>query len=329
MPTIKETRNQMVQLVFPEHTNNLGTLHGGRLMDWIMLIGTIASSKLAKGITVLGTTDSIDFINPVRAGEIVILDSWVEYVGRSSIEVGVKVHTENPETGEQKLTTASHLAFIAVEKDGKPRRILEGITPADELERRIFLDAQKRRESRLSKLAQRREERTNNTGDEVEIAKLKLDTTRPVLPEDTFYGNFMSVGKLMKGIDETSAILGGRFVRGTVVTGSLDELYFYSPIRVGEVIILRAGITYAGKTSLEVGIKVLSEDLTTGEHKHTCTAFLSFVHLGKDGKPQRIPEFNPETEDELRLWRQAEARKKRRKERIKEIKKFAESFLQT
>jgi acyl-CoA hydrolase len=114
-----------------------------------------------------------------------------------------------------------------------------------------------------------------------------------------------------------------------VVTGSLDELYFYSPIRVGEVIILRAGITYAGKTSLEVGIKVLSEDLTTGEHKHTCTAFLSFVHLGKDGKPQRIPEFNPETEDELRLWRQAEARKKRRKERIKEIKKFAESFLQT
>ncbi len=56
----------MIQLVLSENTNNLGTLHGGRAMDWIMLAATIASSRFAKGITVLGTTDSIDFLNPVN-----------------------------------------------------------------------------------------------------------------------------------------------------------------------------------------------------------------------------------------------------------------------
>lgn len=150
MPKIKETQNQMIQFVFPEYTNNLGTLHGGKLMDWIMLIGSITSSRLARGITVLGTTDSIDFINPVKAGEIVVLDSWVEYVGKCSLEVGVRVHSENPETGEKKLTTSSHLAFVAVDKDGKPRKVVEKIAPADEVEEAMYLEAKKQKKCKAS-----------------------------------------------------------------------------------------------------------------------------------------------------------------------------------
>ena len=76
----------MVQYVLPEHSNNHGTLHGGILMDWIMLTGSITSFKFANGPAVLGATDSIDFLNPVKIGEIVILESWVEHVGNSSIE---------------------------------------------------------------------------------------------------------------------------------------------------------------------------------------------------------------------------------------------------
>ncbi|MGH7889694.1 MAG: acyl-CoA thioesterase, partial [Thermodesulfobacteriota bacterium] len=160
----------------------------------------------------------------------------------------------------------------------------------------------------------------------IETSRFKLETTRPVMPEDAFYGNFMSVGKLMKDIDETAAILSARFVRGTVVTGSLDDLYFYSPIRVGEVVTFKAGITHVGKASLEVGIKVLSEDLTTGLQKYTCTAFLSFVHLDKEGRPKPIPQVSPETQDEIMLWEQAEQRKNRRTARVKHIKKLADSF---
>jgi acyl-CoA hydrolase len=326
MPSIKETRNQMIQLVFPEHANTAGTLHGGRVMDWIMLAASITSSRIAKGITILGTTDSIDFINPIKVGEITILDSWVEYIGNSSLELGVRVHSENPETGEKKLTTTSHLAFVAVDEQGNPRSVKEKITPADEVEESIYLEAKNRKDARIPELA-KRNEMAENLVDETEVTRFNLETIRAVLPDDTFYGNFMSVGKLMMDIDETAAILAGRYVKGLIVTGSLDNLYFYSPIRVGDVIILKAGINYVGNTSLEVGIKVLTEDLTTGDQKHTCTAFLSFVHIGDDGKPSPIPGFKPETPYEIRLWKEAEMRKKRRAERVKQIKESLGRFL--
>lgn len=318
MPSIKDTRHQMVQFVFPEHANTHGTLHGGRLMDWIMLAGSINSSRIARGITVLGATDSIDFINPVKVGEIVALDSTIEYIGSSSMEIGVTVHSENLETREKKLTTHSRLAFIAVDKDGYPRRLSEEIVPADEEETALYNEARKRREQRVSKIG-KRDEQARNIIDETEITRMRLETTKMVLPEDSFYGSFMSVGKLMLDIDETAAILAMRFVKDVLVTGSLDELFFYSPIRVGDIIIFKSGITYVGNTSLEVGIKVLSENIFTGEQKHTCTAFLTYVHVGDDGIPKRVPEFRPETPEEKRLWKKAQERKDKRTERLKRL----------
>jgi acyl-CoA hydrolase len=320
MPTIKETTIQMFHYVFPEFANPLGTLHGGRLMNWIMIIGGLAASRVAKGSTVLGTTDSIDFINPVKIGETVVLDSWVEYVGKSSLEVGVRVHSENPETGEKKFTTSSYLAYVAVDKDGKPRAIKEKITPANEKEESIYLKAQNRKDERLFQLAQK-EEKGKDIEDESTEMRWKLETLRVVLPEDALWENLMSIGKLMMNIDETAAILASRFVRGLIVTGSIDNLYLYSPIRVGEVITLKAGLNHAGNTSMEVGIKVISEDLRTGDQRHTGTTFLNFIHIGEDGKPKLVPNFTPKTPTEIRHWRDAEERRKRRIERIKKIKK--------
>jgi acyl-CoA hydrolase len=113
-----------------------------------------------------------------------------------------------------------------------------------------------------------------------------------------------------------------RFVKGVLVTGSLDEHFFYSPIRVGDIIIFKAGITYVGNASLEVGIKVLSENVLTGEQRHTCTAFLTYVHVGDDGMPKKVPEFRPETPEEKRLWKKAEERKDKRTERLRRIREL-------
>ncbi|HET7288997.1 MAG TPA: acyl-CoA thioesterase [Thermodesulfobacteriota bacterium] len=321
MPSIKDTRHQMVQFVFPEHANIHGTLHGGRLMDWIMLAGSINSSRISRGITVLGATDSIDFINPVKVGDIVMLDSSIEYIGSSSMEIGVTVHSENLETREKKLTTSAHLAFIAVDGDGNPRRINEQIEPADD-EKALYEEARKRRDQRIPKIGIR-DEQAKNIIDETEITRMRLETTKVVLPEDSFYGSFMSVGKLMLDIDETAAILAMRFVKDVLVTGSLDELFFYSPIKVGDITIFKSGITYVGNSSLEVGIKVLSENILTGEQRHTCTAFLTYVHVGDDGLPKQVPAFSPETPEEKRLWKKAQERKDKRTARLKRIKEIA------
>ena len=325
MPSIKETRHQMVQFVSPEHANTHGTLHGGRLMEWIMLAGSINASRTARGITVLGATDSIDFVNPVKVGEVVTLDTTIEYIGSSSLEVAVAVHSEDPRTGERKFTTFAHLAFISVDENGKPRKIAEKITPADDEEKAILAEAKKRKKQRVPKF-ERRDEQARNIIDETEIVRMRLETTKVVLPEDTFYGSFMSVGKLMHDIDETAAILAIRFVRGVLVTGSVDELFFYTPIRVGDIIVFKAGISYVGKSSLEVGIKVISENVLTGEQRHTCTAFLSFVHLGPDGRPRPVPIFEPETPEEKRLWKKALERKEKRAERLRRIADISDSL---
>ncbi|MGH7900533.1 MAG: acyl-CoA thioesterase [Thermodesulfobacteriota bacterium] len=326
MPSIIDTRNQMIQFVFPEHANNLGTLHGGRLMDWIMLAGSITSSRIAKGITVLGASDSIDFINPIKVGDIVVIDSWVEYIGNTSMELGIRVHSENLETGMRKLTTTSHLAFIAVDKDGKPRTVPNKINPSDRMEEEIYHEAQKRKDSRLSEISKLNNIKKNIVDDTVET-RFKLETTKAVLPEDTFYGNFMSVGKLMKDIDEIAAILAIRFARGVMVTVSVDDLYFYSPIRVGDIIMLKAELIYVGNTSLVIGLKVFSEDSNTFERRYTCTAFLNFVHLDDSGKPKHLPKYTPDTPIEIMLWKEAAARKERRTNRVNNIKKFAYDYI--
>jgi len=276
-------------------------------MDWIMQTATINSALISKGITVLGATDSIDFINPVMVGDIVTMVSWVEYIGSSSMEIGVEAFSENPETGDKKLTTSSHLAFVAVNEEGKPREIKEKITPADGEEMAVFMEAKKRKDERLAQVA-KRDSQARNAIDETEIVRERLETNKIVLPEDTFHGDFMAVGKLIRDIDQAASILAMKYVKGVMITGSLDDLYFYSPIKIGDII------------TFEVGIKVLSENVITGDQRHTCTAFLTFVHLDKDGKAKPVPNFDPETPEEKRLWKKAEERKNFRSKRVKQFK---------
>lgn len=326
MISISESANKMVQYVLPEHSNNHGTLHGGILMDWIMLTGSITSFKFANGPAVLGAADSIDFLNPVKIGEIVILESWVEHVGNSSIEIAVRVHSEDSDTGEKKLITLSYMSFVAVDENVKSRKIETKLSASSTVERELVDRAEERKLQRLPEI-KRRKSNVSNIADETENTRLIFNTTKMVLPEDAFYGKFMSVGKLMKYIDESAAILAKRFTKGVLVTGSLDDLFFYSPLNVGNLIEFKAGITYVGSKSLELAIKVDSYDTETGESTHACTAFLTYVRVDEAGNPVPVPEFTPETPYEIRLWKEAEKRKKRRKERVERTKRFADDYL--
>ncbi len=87
MPSIADTTLEMIQWVFPEHAGAPGQIHGGRMMQWISQAGTMAASRVARGTVVLGAMDDLDFLHPVKVGQIAILRAGVEYVGRSSLEV--------------------------------------------------------------------------------------------------------------------------------------------------------------------------------------------------------------------------------------------------
>ena len=99
MPTVRETVAEMVQYVFPQYAGAPDQIYGGRMMDWIATAGTLAASRVARGPVAVGAMDEIDFLYPVRVGEIAILRARVEYVGRTSLEVGVRVYAESAATG--------------------------------------------------------------------------------------------------------------------------------------------------------------------------------------------------------------------------------------
>jgi acyl-CoA hydrolase len=324
MLSISDTATEMVNWVFPEHAGAPGQIHGGRMMQWIATCGTIAASRVARGNVVLGAMDDIDFLHPVKVGEVAVLQAQVEYVGRCSLEVGVQVYAEKPATGARALTLSSHLVFVKVDEHVKPVPVPQPVTPRGPAEEALHAAAGERRARRLQRFARRAERIREVDDDAPEQLRWRFESCRSVLPEDVLFGNTMFAGKLLLDIDEAGGILSMRYCRGLVMTACLDALDFYSPISANEVVTFKAGLNHVGTSSLEIGVKVLSEVPRTGEVRHACTAYLTFVHLGPEPgaalRPQPCPPFTPQTPVEQRRWAEALERRARRLERVKELK---------
>ncbi|MEP6895678.1 MAG: acyl-CoA thioesterase [Chloroflexota bacterium] len=119
-------------------------------------------------------------------------------------------------------------------------------------------------------------------------------------------------GWIMKLVDEAGALACMRHAQRKVVTVAIDSMTFRQPIRIGDLIILNAEVTYTGRTSLEAGVQVLAENPLTGKQIHTNTAYLVYVALDDEGQPTAVPQLLPETEDEKRKFEQAKTRQQRR-----------------
>ena len=133
-----------------------------------------------------------------------------------------------------------------------------------------------------------------------------------VLPQDAnVFGNLLG-GRVMHLVDIAAAITAHRHCRSIAVTASVDHIDFRNPIRIGEVITLKASLNRAFHTSMEIGVKVFSEDLLTGEKKHTTSAYVTFVALDEDHRPKPVPPLIPETAEDRRRYGEALVRRKQR-----------------
>jgi acyl-CoA hydrolase len=144
------------------------------------------------------------------------------------------------------------------------------------------------------------------------IADSLTEMVEIVLPNDAnAQGNILG-GKVMHLIDIAGAISAGRHCHSVVVTVSVDYLDFVHPVKVGQLIILRAFVTRAFNTSLEVEVNVFLEDRLTGERRQTSSAFVTYVALDRDGRPTKVPPIVPITAEEKRRFREALERRHRR-----------------
>jgi acyl-CoA hydrolase len=132
------------------------------------------------------------------------------------------------------------------------------------------------------------------------------------LPNDANGLGNMLGGKVMHLVDLAAAMAGLRHAHQPIVTASVDSLHFLHPVHIGELIILRSSVNRVFRSSMEIGVKVMTEKLLTGERLHTCSAYLTFVAVDREGKAIAIPPVIPETEDEIRRYRQAGERREYR-----------------
>ena len=119
-------------------------------------------------------------------------------------------------------------------------------------------------------------------------------------------------GWIMKLVDEAGALACMRHARQKVVTVAMDSMTFRQPIKIGDLIILNAEVTYTGRTSMEAEVQVLAENPVTGERTYTNNAYLVYVALDDEGKPTSVPPLIAETDDEKRKTEQAKERQERR-----------------
>jgi len=137
-----------------------------------------------------------------------------------------------------------------------------------------------------------------------------------VLPNDTNnLGNVLG-GRVMHLMDICAAMSAYKHARSHVVTASVDNLNFLAPAKKGFILILKSSVNFASKTSMEVGVKIESENPFTGEIRHTASAYLTFVALDEYGKPKEVAPVSPDTKDEKRRYKEGEKRTLMRKKEL-------------
>jgi acyl-CoA hydrolase len=154
--TVASTQSEMTEIILPNDANTLGNLLGGRLMHFIDLTGAMAAYRHTRTHVVTAAMDHIDFIQPVHVGDLLILKSSVNRAFITSVEVGVKVWVEHPQTGSLLHVASAYLVFVAIDKDGNRQRVPE-LLPETPNEIRRFADALRRRQHREAEAARRKQ----------------------------------------------------------------------------------------------------------------------------------------------------------------------------
>lgn len=142
----------------------------------------------------------------------------------------------------------------------------------------------------------------------------KIVMSQVMLPHQANVAGNVHGGEIMKFMDTAAGAVAMRYARANCVTARVDELEFHLPIFVGALVTCTASIVYVGKTSMEVLVNVEAEDLVSGSGpQKALSAYFTMVCMGRNGRPQSVPEYTPETEDEIQLYEEVKQKRELRK----------------
>lgn len=141
------------------------------------------------------------------------------------------------------------------------------------------------------------------------VSESQSERSEVIFPADTNPLGALFGGKLLQFIDLTGAICASRHARNFTVTASMDHIDFVAPVKVGDLLILKASVNRAFRTSMEIGVKAMVEDIRKQQLRHVASAYITFVAVGMDGKSIEVPQLELETDHERRRWEDAGRRR--------------------
>lgn len=154
------------------------------------------------------------------------------------------------------------------------------------------------------------------------VSETQHETAQLMMPQHANILGHVFGGVVLSMMDTTAAVSAIRHARLACVTVSVDRVDFREPIHVGDLVIMKSSVNFVGKTSMEIGVRVETENLVTGLKRHTNSCYLTFVAIDRNGKPVPVPQLKPETPDEIRRFKAAKERRERRlQERVAESKR--------
>jgi len=146
---VAASKVEMTEIVFPNDANPLGNMMGGRVMQWIDICAAVAAGRHARTPVVTASVDQIDFHWPIPVGSVVVLLASVNYTGRTSMEVGVKVFREDRQSSQRTHVVSAYLTFVSLDRQtGRPQPV-PAVVPETPEERRRFAEGEARRKARL------------------------------------------------------------------------------------------------------------------------------------------------------------------------------------
>ena len=146
--TVRESQHETSEIMMPQHANNLGHVFGGVVLSMMDRTAAVSAIRHARTACVTVSIDRVDFREPIHLGDLVVMKASVNYVGRTSMEVGVRVEAEDLLTGARRHTNSCYLTFVSVDRRGRPQPV-PAIVPETEVEKRRYEAAQERRRRRL------------------------------------------------------------------------------------------------------------------------------------------------------------------------------------
>ena len=297
-PSTPDTRDSGIVLRFlaaPMDITYGGTVHGGKLLEWIDKAGYACAARWSSRYCVTVYVGDVRFTRPVAIGELVEVEARLVHTGRTSMHILVVVSSADPKTGEYTEATRCVTVFVAVDENGRPVAVptWEPPTPQDaELQAGALRSAKVRADIE----AAMKDQVYTDAGTGLERTLRFL-----AAPTDVNWGGKVHGGTVMRWIDEAAYVCAAGWNQGPTIAVYAGGVRFYRPLLIGSVVEVTARLVHTGPHSMHISVHVRSGDPKTDERPLTTHCMMIFVALGDERRSAPVRQWTPVSDEDIAL----------------------------